>query len=115
MIVRPNGDQYVAMSTLASPVTHTALVAVNNASRKFADWPDVVAAGILSSVVMMRITAAKAASARRAGVCKATRLNQSVRTVRRDQMLLIVLLVSGNRGVHACAVRGRRHYHYRHL
>ena len=35
------------MSTVDSPVTHTALVAVKSASRKSADWPDALAAGKL--------------------------------------------------------------------
>ena len=43
MTTWPNGDQYVAVSTVTNPVTHTADTLVNAASRTCARCPVLVA------------------------------------------------------------------------
>ncbi len=63
----PKNDQWVAVETTVSPVTHTAETAVNRASCSGVYWPLAVAAGSESSEVKIAMTSAKVTSARRAG------------------------------------------------
>src|SRR4029078_10878851 len=61
MTTWPNGDQYVAVSTVTSPVTHTADTLVNAASRTVARCPVLVAEGSDSSSVPTNAASANAA------------------------------------------------------
>ena len=74
MTAWPKGDQAVAVSTVVSPVTQTAEVAVNRASTRLAPrWPPGVAIGRRSRTVTTAIMAAKTATASRAGEKRAAR------------------------------------------
>ncbi len=67
MITWPNGDQYVPMLTVDSPVTQIVETAVKSASANGADCPLAVEAGSDSRAVKMRISVAKTRTAKRAG------------------------------------------------
>ncbi|WP_208296917.1 hypothetical protein, partial [Massilia sp. CCM 8734] len=60
-------DQYVPVSTTASPVTHTAETEVKSAVRKGADPGASRAKGIIRSKVPMMIVVRKASATMRAG------------------------------------------------
>ncbi len=64
----PSGVQYVAMSTVARPVTQIAETAVKSASAKGAVSPVEVMPGSMRIVVSVRTSAAKMRIAKRAGV-----------------------------------------------
>ncbi len=61
------------MGTTTRPVTHTADVAVKNASTNGADRPLAVAQGAMSRAVKTAMTAANTVTASRAGDCRARR------------------------------------------
>ena len=63
----PNGEKYVAMSTVDSPVTQMVDTAVNRASASGADFPDVVAAGSERRAVKTRTSDVNTSTAKRAG------------------------------------------------
>lgn len=59
MTICPQTVKAVAVSTTISPVTRTALVAVNNASTRGKPSPSVVVSGIISARVPTTITSRK--------------------------------------------------------
>ncbi len=73
MTTWPNPVQCVAVSTTVSPVTQTADVAVNSASKKFVTDPERDEIGSMSNPVPSSVATAKAATTLRAGRTRRTR------------------------------------------
>ena len=68
MITRPSVENVVAISTVESPVTHTALVDVKSASTRDIVTPSSVERGTISSTVPKNIIITKAEARSSAGL-----------------------------------------------
>ncbi len=116
MTTWPKPDQYVAVSTVTSPVTQTADTAVNSASTNGARWPLAVATGSESRPVTRTMTLAKTVIASRAGELRPTsstrarvRANAPAPAGTKDRRGALVCAISTSPSVRASpAGRGRR-------
>lgn len=88
----PNGDQWVAMSTVARPVTQIVETAVNSASARGVTVRSADAAGSDSSAVKTRMSAAKMTIAKRDGeeVVSSLRLRAIERAVNRERNAVVL-------------------------